>query len=294
MSRREVCWERMFPDELDAGLQNCPVLYLPYGLCEPHGPQNALGMDAMRAHGVACRAARAYGGIVAPPHYWHIHEHGISGAWAHPRIGQARPWLTALPAWMFFKTVCYHLRTADALGFKAAILYSGHAGPHSHDMPVLLSIVQPHLAARLLWVDDGGFAGCGYRIGAHGGKGETSILWALDASCVDVSRLPAPDAPGPHFAMGADARESNRRHGEAMVDEAVRWLGQKARELLQAYEALKPARKPLTFDDVEQIWEKEVRPRLKEFHAMKDLANGQEPPPKDSQWYANWHVPDRG
>ena len=59
MSRREVRWERMFRDELEAAFAECPMVYLPYGLCEPHGPQNALGMDALRAHGISCLTAHA-------------------------------------------------------------------------------------------------------------------------------------------------------------------------------------------------------------------------------------------
>ena len=72
--RKEVRWERMFPDELEAALNACPAVYFTYGLCEPHGPQNAVGLDALKAHGIACRAAHTHGGIVAPPDYWHIHE----------------------------------------------------------------------------------------------------------------------------------------------------------------------------------------------------------------------------
>ena len=69
--RHEVRWERMFPDELEAALEACPMVYLPYGLCEPHGWHNAVGMDAIRAHECSCQAAQAHGGIVAPPFYWH-------------------------------------------------------------------------------------------------------------------------------------------------------------------------------------------------------------------------------
>ena len=53
----EVRWERMFPDELEEAFARCPVLYLPYGLCEPHGPQSALGCDGLRAHAICRRAA---------------------------------------------------------------------------------------------------------------------------------------------------------------------------------------------------------------------------------------------
>jgi creatinine amidohydrolase len=56
----------MFPDELETAFAECPVAWLPYGLCEPHGPQNAVGMDAIRAHEYLLRAAASFGGIVAP------------------------------------------------------------------------------------------------------------------------------------------------------------------------------------------------------------------------------------
>ena len=60
----EVRWERMFPDELEKAFAACPVVYFSYGLCEPHGPQNVLGLDALKAHSIACEAARKHGGIV--------------------------------------------------------------------------------------------------------------------------------------------------------------------------------------------------------------------------------------
>jgi creatinine amidohydrolase len=292
---REVRWERMFPDELNAALEQCPVVYMPYGLCEPHGPQNALGQDALRPHGAACAAARKYGGIVAPPHYWHVHEMGGSGIWGHARIGQARTWLTAIPPWMWFKTLCYHVRAVDALGFHAALLFSGHAGPHSGDLPTFVEIVQPHFATRIALFTDFEVTPKEYLPHfSHAGSIETAYLWAVEPDCVDVSRIPPVDEPGPHFAMGDNARESNRRVGEAVVAGIANALGEKARTLLEEYDRVQPARQPLTFDDVEELWESEFRPRFHEFSSMKDgTAGGAAPPPPDSQWHANWAVPDR-
>jgi creatinine amidohydrolase len=296
---REVRWERMFPDELEAAFAACPVVYFAYGLCEPHGPQNTLGLDALKAHGIACAAARAHGGIVAPPDYWHIHEIGGYAVWAANSVGEVRPWLTALPPWQHFRNVAYHVRAADALGFHAAIFLTGHYGPNWRDLKTLLEILQPHVGMRLYGLPDfeankPGFDGDGKASGDHAGKVETSLLWALEPDCVDVSRFPAPDAEGPHFAMGRNAREANRRTGERMVADEVRWLGEKARELLAAYEAAKPEHRPLTFEDVERIWEEEVRPKLPEFATMQSVWGEQAPPLETSGWRANWAVPERG
>ena len=297
MEKREVRWERMFPDELEAAFEECPIVYLPYGLCEPHGPQNALGMDALRAHSGACLAAHKYGGIVAPPFYWHVHEQGIEGAWAYSRIGEVRPWLTAIPVWMFLKNMFYHIRTADALRFHGAVIFSGHAGPFTEDVPVLLRIIQPHIAMRLDIVF-GQIAGSrfddGKGTGGHAGRGETSLLWATDPDCVDISRVPPPDAPGKHFAMGDLVGKSSRRAGELMVSDVVEKLGAMAEKLLEDYARLQPKHEPLTFDQVEEIWDQEIRPLIKDFESMQDLRPGQEPPPEDSRWYANWQVRYRG
>ena len=295
MPRREVRWDRMFPDELEAAFDDCPVAYLPYGLCEPHGPQHAVGMDAIRAHEVLCLVAREAGGIVAPPEYWHCHELGIYGSWAHPRIGQARPWLTAVPPWIFLKNMAYHIRAVDALGFHACVIFSGHSGPHRSDVPVLLDILQPHIGVRLyahfgsgttksLFPDDKG-------TGSHAGRGETSLLWAVAPDCVDLSRLPGANDSGPFFAMGEHTDSSSRQVGERMTADVVEQLSTKARELLEEYGGLNPDRTPLTFDDVEQIWDEEVRPKMKDFASMQD---GSEPVPEDSRWFANWRVPERG
>jgi creatinine amidohydrolase/Fe(II)-dependent formamide hydrolase-like protein len=296
---REVRWERMFPDELEQAFSACPVVYFPYGLCEPHGPQNTLGLDALKAHALCCAAARAHGGIVAPPDYWHVHELGGYAVWAERAVGEVeRSWLTCMPPWQHFKNVCYHVRQADTLGFHAAIFLTGHYGPNWQDMKTLLALLQPHVGARLYGLPDfeanlPGFASDGKSGGDHAGRVETSLLWAVEPACVDLSRFPAPDAPGPHFAMGANAREAHRRTGERMVADEVRWLGDKARELLAAYDTEKPQQQLRTFEQVEQLWETLVRPQLKEFRSMQELQEGQQPPAETSVWRVNWRVPDQ-
>lgn len=296
---REVRWERMFPDELEAAFAAYPVVYFPYGLCEPHGPQCAVGLDALKAHGIACAAARAHGGLVAPPDYWHIHELGGFASWAERHVGQVeRSWLTSLPPWQHFRNVLYHVRTADRLGFHAALFLTGHYGPNWEDLKTLLALVQPHVGVRLFGLPDWeanqpGFDSDGKSAGDHAGKVETSLLWALAPECVDLSRLPAADAPGPHFAMGVTAPLSDRRIGERMVADEVRWLGAKARELLADYDRLQPEHRLLTFEDVEVLWESVVRPLFPQFKTMNQSPEGRTRPPEGSVWHANWAVPDR-
>lgn len=294
---REVRWERMFPDELEDAFAACPMAYLAYGLCEPHGPQNAVGLDALKAHAIACATAREHGGIVAPPDYWHIHELGGYAVWAHNSVGQVeRAWMTAVPPWIHFKNICYQIRALDHLGFHAAILLTGHYGPNWQDLKTLVELVQPHVGARLYALPDfeanePGFPGDGSS-GDHAGKVETSLLWAVEPDCVDVSRLPDRDAEGPHFAMGGNAYESDRRAGERMLADEVAWLGTKARELLADYDRTSSARRLRTYEQVEQLWDDVVGPAFRDFKTMQPRW-ADERVPEDSVWHANWRIPER-
>jgi len=289
----EVRWEYMFPDQLEAAFAACPLVYFTYGLCEPHGLHNAVGLDTLKAHAIACAAARAHGGIVAPPDAWHIHESGGYGAWAERTVGQVeRSWLTCMPAWQHFKNICYHIRMADRLGFHAAILLTGHYGPNWQDLKTLVELIQPRVGTRLYSLPDfeanqPGFDNDGSSGGDHAGKIETSLLWALKPECVDMSRLPDPDAPGPHFAMGATAHQSDRRVGERMVGDEVRWLGVKASELLAEYVRIRPSHSLITYEDVEALWDEIVKPRLPGFHTMQTEVEGREPPAPGSVWRAD-------
>lgn len=295
---KEVRWERMFPDQLEDAFAECPVVYFTYGLCEPHGPHNALGLDTLKAHGIAVHAARRYGGIVAPPHYWHVHEVAGYASWAHREVGEVRPWLTAVPPWVHFHEICYHVRTADALGFHAAIFLTGHYGPNWEDLKLLLEKMQPHTPTRLYGLPDfeanvRGFDLGGRSTGDHAGKVETSLLWSLEPGCVDMSRLPATDAMDkPHFAMGKTAHLADRRVGDRMVEDEAAWLGKKAEELLAEYKP--PANhSPLTFEQVEAIWDEEILPLISSFKSMQPAKDDTDGPPKTSRWHANFHIPEK-
>ncbi|MHB8994303.1 MAG: creatininase family protein [Armatimonadota bacterium] len=291
--RREVRWERMFVDEIEAAFEACPVAYLPYGLCEPHGPQNALGCDGLRAHAFTRRAAELHGGVVCPPMFWNVHEQGVYAAWGEAVIGQRKPWLTALPPAMFLKNILYHVRTCENWEFKVIVVFSGHSGPHARDVKQLQEVLQPHFAGRLVFVLDGDFPEVWAGSAGHGGAAETAMLWAAHEDCTDLSRLPEPDAPGPHFAMGADAAKASLRRGQEIIQEVGDRLGKLAGEALAEYDRLQPQRRFLSYENVEDIWEQSVAPLVKDFKSMQPLAEGQQPPPEGSIWRRNWAPPGK-
>lgn len=298
---KEVRWERMFPDQLEEAFKECPLVYYTYGLCEPHGPQNAVGLDTLKAHAIACRAATAGGGIVAPPDYWHIHEIGGYAEWGEKAVGSVeRKWLTAVPPWVHFKHVCYQIRAAEAIGFHAILLITGHYGPNWKDLKKLVDLIQPYTKARIYSLPDfeanqPGFDEDGKSGGDHAGKVETSLLWAVEPDCVDMSRLPKKEEPGPHFAMGKTAFESDQKVGERMVEDEVSWLSKKGKELLDDFseETLGEGKSLHTFEEVELFWEKEVVPVIGNFETMQPSWNEEDKLSPESSWYKNYNVPEK-
>ena len=76
-----VRWVELKPEEFLRRLAERPVAYLPMGMVEPHGHAAAFGLDLIKAEYLCDEAARRFGGIVAPPQTYHIHETGFHGTW---------------------------------------------------------------------------------------------------------------------------------------------------------------------------------------------------------------------
>ncbi|OGX61612.1 MAG: hypothetical protein A2189_02530 [Paenibacillus sp. RIFOXYA1_FULL_44_5] len=49
----KILWAELLPYEFKQRLAECPVVYLPLGLCEPHGQISASGLDTMKADEVS-------------------------------------------------------------------------------------------------------------------------------------------------------------------------------------------------------------------------------------------------
>ena len=133
MRNDKVKWEEMLPHEFLEIRNEFPVCYMAYGLAEPHGAYNALGLDWLKAYALVEATAKIYGGIVAPPWAWHIqelphfHDDGRGNGWLCDS-GVRQPLCSAIPADLFYRTVLYQIRAFDARDFRAAILVTGHYG----------------------------------------------------------------------------------------------------------------------------------------------------------------------
>ena len=183
---REVRWERMFPDQLEAAFAETPVVYFPYGLCEPHGPQNALGLDALKAHAICCRAARARrrhrraAGLLAHPRGRALRRLGAArGGRGRAEMADRRAAVGPLQE----RLLPHPRRRRDRLPRRDPAhrpLRSELAGPQDAGR------ARPAAGrARLYGLPDfeanePGFAADGASGGDHAGRVETSLLWSLE------------------------------------------------------------------------------------------------------------------
>lgn len=74
----KTLWSELLPYEFNRRLDECPIVYLPLGLCEPHGQVSAFGLDTIKAEWLCLRTAEKAGGVVAPSMGYHIHEMAIT------------------------------------------------------------------------------------------------------------------------------------------------------------------------------------------------------------------------
>ncbi len=223
---RKVQWELMLPHEMEAALERCPTAFVPLGTLEWHGRQNALGLDALKAHVLCVRAARLGGGVVLPPVYG-----GVGGVdQPHTVVMEPEPTFhsTVLEGWL--RPLCRELRRN---GFRAVILLTGHYGA-SQQLAVRETAVResqrldiPILGTPEYWLAlDAGYSG------DHGGPFETSLMMELRPELVDLSRLEG-DPPYQGIGMGDARRESSRELGGRLCEVMVARLAKLARRMPQ-------------------------------------------------------------
>lgn len=234
----KIRWEEMLPDEMLEAVRLRPVCYLAYGLAEPHGVYNALGLDWLKAYALVERAARAHGGVVAPPCAWHVQEQDHFDWTGY--MGVRQPLCSSLPADLFLRLVLYQIRAVDARGFKVGILVTGHYGGLENDLRLLgeYYLRKTRSPLRLYACADWELMRFEDYKGDHAGACETSQLMALRPDLVDVSRKESDSTSGPWAGTvfpDKRGRTPSREIGEKIVESQVKRLGEIQGELLAAY-----------------------------------------------------------
>ena len=215
---KTVHWQEMWRHELLAALEDDPVVLVPVGSVEQHGPHCPMDVDISHTQALAVETARAIDAfpvIVAPP---------IWVGLTHYNMGEVGT--ITLSVETFIAMVCEICRSIWANGFKRIVLLNGHGGNEA-----IIQVISIKLAEEDVWVlpitywnmvrtilieeadHDKDFIG-------HGGEWETSLQLYLRPTLIDRSRMVA-NQRRPGFTddirafTGFPERRREREHGVA-------------------------------------------------------------------------------
>jgi creatinine amidohydrolase len=265
-SAETVRWEDLLPREFEQRLAQLPLVYLPMGLCEPHGHVAAFGLDTHKAVYLCEESARRFGGTVAPTQTYQIHETGYHRPWLEEVMGDVNPRMGSLPPDVVLRLLIFQLRAFVNAGFRAVIVLTGHnanqpdlrlvAEEFRRNRPIPISAVSdPELVA-------------GQFEGDHAGRYEISQLLYVRPELIKLDRLDDRHTTAlGRFAQGDDAGEATATEGHAIIEsslDAIKALVDECHPLPDA-EAL-PF---MTIEEADEIWQR-VDARRDEWCTLRE------------------------
>lgn len=278
----KVKWEELLPDEFLERQYQCPIVYLPMGLCEPHGHIAAFGLDTIKAEFICEASASKGGGIVAPTQGYHIHETGFHAPWLEEVLGVANPHMTSIPPDILLHLFLYQLRAFSNAGFKGVIVLSGHSGGNQEDLRMVASSFMEKFSMKVEVRADPELVKDQYE-GDHAGKYEISQLMYIRPDLIDMSKIlrRLEDESLGRFALGHDAAEASPELGKKIIDACIKTTCEIADGLLPIMDK-NGDEDHINFEQIELIWQDLVT-RRKNWVSHK-LHQGQNPTGTESQW----------
>jgi len=216
--------ERLFPDDLQARLAECPAVVLPLGTIEWHSYHLPVGLDGLVAQAIGERVAEQMGAVVAPVSYW------AAG-------GVPYPLTLNLPGSLIEPILTMVLEQFGAMGFRLVIAMTGHFGLEQTLVVkrAALNVMRrsPALVLPLTEYD----VVTEIYSGDHAGLGETSLLWALAPELVRLRQLPSDRVLD--GVQGADPRhDASPEHGQMLLETIVARAAEMGARLLSRTSAL--------------------------------------------------------
>jgi len=246
----DVRWADLRPDDFLLRQRKCPVVYLPFGLCEPHGHVAALGLDTLKADYYCEEAARSFGGIVAPTQGYHIHESGFHKPWLDEVVGDTNPLMAGMPPHVVAYHFLYQLRAFANAGFLAVVGVSGHAGGSQKDLRRVARHFSSATGIDVTVRTDpewGGFEG------DHAGAYEISQLLAIHPEAVDLSLAGRMHelGSGGQLALDPTAGDATKERGLSINETIIENIGRHVAQL----ELGKARENPVSHSETESIWQ---------------------------------------
>jgi creatinine amidohydrolase len=261
-----VRWEDLLPREFEQRLAELPLVYLPMGLCEPHGHVAAFGLDTHKAVYLCEESARRYGGIVAPTQTYQIHETGYHRPWLKEVMGDVNPRLASLPPDVVLKLLVFQLRAFVNAGFRAIIVLTGH-NANQPDLRLVAEEFRRNRPVPIAAVSDPELV-AGQFDGDHAGRYEISQLLYLRPELIDLDRLNDRHTTAlGRFAQGDDAGEATEGEGRAIIEASLVAIKALVDECLPV-----PDDRDVPFmslEEAEEIWQR-VAARADEWKTLRE------------------------
>jgi creatinine amidohydrolase len=182
-SGKKVLWQEMLRHELLSALEQRPVVIVPVGSVEQHGPHCPQDVDISIPYHLAIRTAEAideFPVIVAPP---------VTYGFTHYNMGEVGT--ISLGLEVFLAVLCDVCRTIWANGFHRIVMLNGHGGNEAPTWSASVKLAEEDVWALAItyWnmakgemlemseADQGAIA--------HGGEWETSLQMYLRPELVD-------------------------------------------------------------------------------------------------------------
>src|SRR5215472_4065072 len=170
---RKLLWQEMWRHEFEQAVERDPVVIVPTGSVEQHGPHCPMDVDIVDAFYISVEAAKKvddFPVIVSPP---------VWSGFAHYNMGFAGT--ISLRMDTYRNLVLDICRSIYANGFKRIVLLNGHGGNHAPNKTVQTQLSEENIfllalswwelvpqEMRKLSTSDGDDVG-------HGGEWETSV-----------------------------------------------------------------------------------------------------------------------
>ena len=249
VGKTPVRWAELKLEEFEARLAARRLVYLPMGMCEPHGHAAAFGLDLLKADFICDAAAERFGGIVAPSQGYHIHEVGYHAPWLDEVVGTVNPRMAALPPDVIMRSLLFQLRAFVNAGFRSVAVVTGHNGAQA-DLRLVAAEFMEIVPVPVVVQSDPELVAGTYP-GDHAGRFELSQLMYCRPELVDLERVGrVANDPLGRFAQNPDAHEATAEYGEQIIEASIARVGE-----LVGQAGVGPIDLPfLSFDDMEPAW----------------------------------------
>jgi creatinine amidohydrolase len=193
---RKILWQEMLRHEFEDVLRHDPVVIVPTGSVEQHGPHCPMDVDISGPLAMATETAKRvaeFPVLVAPP---------VWSGFTHYNMGF--PGTISLRLETYQNLLADVLRSIHANGFPRIVVVNGHGGNTAPNravtwqvaeddvFPITFSYWQAVQEEMAAWGEaDGANVG-------HGGEWETSLQLYLRPHLIDRSRMVADEFPSPY------------------------------------------------------------------------------------------------